>query len=153
MRQARVASEYLLPALDTASLKKRIEDTIQYLRVRTKKFDAIAFRGMSGALVAPAVAARLKKNLLMVRKPQENSHSSMKVEGFCETAQRYVIIDDFVSSGNTISEIRKAVTKFESDDSKEHSLVAVVCYAFLEYHDEDQKSALIDAPIWVTGRN
>ena len=43
--------------------------------------DAIAFRGMSGALVGPMVALELGKEFIMVRKRNANSHSSYMVEG------------------------------------------------------------------------
>jgi adenine/guanine phosphoribosyltransferase-like PRPP-binding protein len=70
-------------------------------------FDAIAFRGMSGALIAPSVAAILDKPLIMVRKSTNNTHSWRKVEGFMPSIgmHQYVIIDDFIASGNTIKDI------------------------------------------------
>lgn len=63
-------------------------------------FDAIAFRGLSGALFAPTVAMKMGKTLIAVRK-KETKHSSRIVEGDYN-AKRYVILDDFVSSGETV---------------------------------------------------
>lgn len=66
--------------------------------------DAIAFTGMSGALVAPRVASLLDLPMLMVRKAHDGSHSNYRVEGFVGS-QCYVIVDDFVSSGATVEGI------------------------------------------------
>jgi len=67
------------------------------------EFDAIAFRGLSGALLAPIVALQMGKTLIAVRKG-ESTHSSRDVEGDYG-ARRYVIIDDIVSSGDTVRAI------------------------------------------------
>ncbi len=73
------------------------------------RFDAIAFAGMSGAIIAPMVAYKLNKPLIVVRKESDtsisgNSHSSRMVEG-CIFARTYLIIDDFIDTGNTIKRI------------------------------------------------
>ena len=71
-------------------------------------FDTIAFRGMSGALVAPIVARDLKKEIILVRKTGEDNHSGYSLEGHVG-AKKYVILDDFVSTGRTVREIIKQV--------------------------------------------
>jgi orotate phosphoribosyltransferase len=73
------------------------------------QFDAIAARGLSGFLFAPIVAMALNKTLLMVRKG-ERCHSGHTVEGDYG-ARNYIIIDDFISSGNTISATIDAVAE------------------------------------------
>ncbi len=84
--------------------------------LRKYSFDAIAFRGVSGALTAPTLAYLLKKNVLAVRKIQddgtlEDTHSSHTVEGSSNTL-RYVIVDDFVSTGRTVAAILNAMRHF-----------------------------------------
>lgn len=74
-------------------------------------FDSIAFRGMSGALIAPAVAANLNKNIILVRK-NETRYSTLEVEGPIGP-QKYIIIDDFVHTGATVKAILEAIKKFE----------------------------------------
>ena len=64
------------------------------------EFDTIALRGMSGALMAPILSIILGKPFTMVRKEGEGSHSSLPIEG-CISFQTYVIVDDFVVSGET----------------------------------------------------
>lgn len=117
-----IHSQYLEKHLDTAGLKLAIERTTEFLRIKTEEFDAIAFRGMSGALVAPSVAAALGKNLLMIRK--EQSHSDMNVEGFYGITQRYVIVDDFISSGETCRTIIAKVKRFD----KSNICIGIVLY-------------------------
>lgn len=70
--------------------------------------DAIAFTGMSGALVAPRVASLLDLPMLMVRKAYDGSHSDYEVEGFVES-QCYIIVDDFVCTGTTVGIICKRI--------------------------------------------
>jgi adenine/guanine phosphoribosyltransferase-like PRPP-binding protein len=71
-------------------------------------FDAIAFRGLSGALVAPIVAMEMDKTLLAVRKTIEDCHSGLMVEGDY-AARRYLILDDMISTGQTVHDIIKEI--------------------------------------------
>jgi adenine/guanine phosphoribosyltransferase-like PRPP-binding protein len=71
-------------------------------------FDAIAFRGTSGAAVAYPLSIALKIPLICVRKG--NSHSYMKVEG-CIDAMKYIIVDDFIESGKTMKAIVNSIKK------------------------------------------
>lgn len=101
---------YLSQLLPTKARALSVGNAID--RLTCEDFDAIAFRGMSGALIAPTVALLMDKNLLMVRKPEDsNNHSGRDVEGDT-AARRYVIIDDLVSSGNTVRTIQKEVAVF-----------------------------------------
>lgn len=86
------------------------------LRIATKllrsfDFDTIAFRGMSGALTAPTLAMRLKKQMILVRKDGDDSHTYDRVEGN-RASLRYIIVDDFVSTGKTRNTIIDKVRAF-----------------------------------------
>ena len=102
-------SDYLSRLVPTASLKKTI--SLCKRALKNKNFDAIAFRGLSGTLVGPAVVVGMNKTMLAVRKRDDNSHSDMMVEGD-KGAKHYIIIDDFINSGSTVRAIRKEVKKF-----------------------------------------
>jgi adenine/guanine phosphoribosyltransferase-like PRPP-binding protein len=107
-----ILSEYLTDALTPMNTKKLVKAAMTLLKLYD--FDAIAFRGISGALVAPILAYRLNKSLLVVRKPKqtdETSHSGRRVEGDLN-ARRYLIVDDFQSSGNTVQAIVEEISKF-----------------------------------------
>jgi len=90
----------------------RLQGTIDYIisNLHGYNYDAIAFRGLSGMLVAPIVALKLHKTILAVRKSDEDNHSGRMVEGDYN-ARRYVIIDDIVSSGQTVRDIVELVAK------------------------------------------
>lgn len=89
-------------------------------------FDAIAFQGLSGALIAPIIAMQMDKTLIAVRKPNEECHSLYRVEGDV-AARRYIIVDDFISSGNTVRAILNAVYYVNSSAK----CLGVLCAMFL----------------------
>lgn len=114
-----IVGYYLRNCFDTHKLRQYIALTVKKLRPHAKKFDSIAFRGMSGSLVAPAVAAKLRKHLIMVRKNDQN-HSGATVEGY-GLSKAYIIIDDFVDSGATVATIIKEIRRWQ-----EHEVVRYV---------------------------
>ncbi len=121
-------SEYL-QALDVAKANIFIERAVQKLRVLD--FDAIAFTGSSGALIAPMLALRLGKGLILIRKggPRSNkSHSVSVVEGMLG-AKRYIIVDDFICSGRTIITIAQKIRKYLPARIAKPMLVGVYEYA------------------------
>jgi hypothetical protein len=107
----------------------------------TDKFDGIAFVGMSGAMVGPAVGVVLQKPFLMVRK-KDNSHSSYTVEGDYNI-QRYIIVDDRVCSGNTLRyAMNKIHTAYEDMFKDAPEFVGLALYAdnfYLELSDIKQR--------------
>lgn len=106
-----IQSAYLRSALDPKLLAEFMKKTVPWLA--QFNFDAIAFRGVSGALVAPLLAYTMDKPLIVVRKPQavESRHAQLEVEGDCN-AQRYLIVDDFCSTGKTVAAILEGVYEF-----------------------------------------
>lgn len=78
------------------------------------EFDAIAFRGNSGAIIAGYLSVLLEKPLIMVRK--EMAISNRKVESLIDPRfvnnVRYIIVDDLISSGDTVNDIIDTVTQF-----------------------------------------
>jgi adenine/guanine phosphoribosyltransferase-like PRPP-binding protein len=80
--------------------KYTVRQVIKMIKARGLEFDAIACRGVSGLLIAPVVAMRLNKTLIVVRKG-EKTHSGYKVEGD-HGAKRYLILDDFIDGGDTV---------------------------------------------------
>lgn len=76
-------------------------------------FNAIAFRGISGALVAPILAFTMKKHIIAVRKVADGTHSAAFVEGVLSFNTKYLIVDDFSSSGETVRAIRNSIFSVE----------------------------------------
>ena len=103
------AATHIRPFIELKELSNKIKLAVKALK--RFEYDALAFRGMSGALIAAAVALRVKKPLIMVRKPNDTSHSSKRVEGYTG-AKTYIIIDDFVCTGKTANAIMRDIKKF-----------------------------------------
>ena|SRR5271156_4732446 len=113
----------------------RIFDVNQYpqlinkLSIKIKKFqqkqsfDAIAFTGTSGCSVAFTLSYKLGIPLICIRKNSDNSHFNGLYEGV-ENVKRYIIVDDFIASGDTIATIKKNVLL----RSKRAKLVGIFLY-------------------------
>ena len=125
-------SNYLNDILKHGGLKQVVDRLVQILRRKNApEFDAIACCGCSGFLVAPAVALRLKKNLIIIRKSIANCHSRLLVEGPLNT-KKYIIIDDLIDKGNTIKKILKAM---EYENS-----ICVGIYLYNDYRSSSPKN-------------
>lgn len=112
-----VANAHMRPVLTPDSLREKIR--LAQAALQGYDFDTIAFRGMSGAFLGPAIATAMNKQMILVRKPNDTSASvpmdnRLMVEGNNE-AKKYVIVDDVVSTGKTKIAIIEAVSKFAPD--------------------------------------
>lgn len=115
------------------NFRKTIRLITKFIRNNNEipSFDAIACRGTSGLVIVPTVALRLDKDIIFVRKSIEDSHATHRVEGvYCDGPFSYLIVDDLISSGNTIRSIVKEINEINSLAS----CVGMVTYNFLEYH-------------------
>ncbi|MGH3956443.1 MAG: phosphoribosyltransferase [Mycobacterium sp.] len=65
--------------------------------------DTLVGTGLSGALVVPQMARELGKEWLIVRKPNEGTHSSRPVEGYL--GRRWLFVDDGIQSGKTFRRV------------------------------------------------
>ena len=96
------------------SLKAQVNRVIRNLEKLQKnvKFDAIAFRGISGAAVAYPVSVLAGYHLIFVRKEKHNQHHGREVEGSeNRKIRRYIILDDFINCGDTVKAIIHAIDK------------------------------------------
>lgn len=100
-------TSYLRSSLNSLDRKNVIKKLITNIKRAKLIFDAVAFTGMSGALIAPDIADKLKKQLILVRK-KDKKHSCYDVEGYYG-GSKYIIIDDGISSGDTIKYIKKQI--------------------------------------------
>jgi adenine/guanine phosphoribosyltransferase-like PRPP-binding protein len=103
-----VRSGYLHEVFDPHELRKVIDRIKKRLEDEKLSYDAIAFRGTSGAAVAFPLSAELGKPLIHVRKSL--GHSKLKVEGYYG-AKTYIIVDDFVESGKTLRVIKNSIIR------------------------------------------
>jgi orotate phosphoribosyltransferase-like protein len=98
-----------------------IKKSVSILKPKINDFDTIVCSGISGLLIAPIVADKLKKDLVIVRKPrrEESRYSHNDVEGV--KPGRYIIVDDLISSGNTITRIIDTIQDNEKHLLEGHS--------------------------------
>jgi adenine/guanine phosphoribosyltransferase-like PRPP-binding protein len=125
-------------------------------------FDAIAFSGNSGAMVAPLLAMQLDKYLVLVRKPHDGGHSTDAVEGVVEPNFRYIIVDDCVCSGATAVRIQCQILR-RSPGAECVGLLAYndrrfsdvanmkVCKCYFDQAEQEEKAAARDARVAALG--
>jgi adenine/guanine phosphoribosyltransferase-like PRPP-binding protein len=93
---------------ESDTLRKRVQKAIEILGPEAHLFDSIAVTGVSGLMVGPAVAMALGKSITVVRKG-EPCHAIQMVEGAVDC--RYLIIDDFRSTGRTLHRVQEEIHK------------------------------------------
>jgi adenine/guanine phosphoribosyltransferase-like PRPP-binding protein len=107
----RLTSPYLEEVYDPVTFKKLVAKTAKKVKEIKRKFPFthIAFRGSSGAAMAFPVSVATGIPLVHVRKLREKSHGC-PIEGR-GTCNRYVILDDFICSGETVNAIANKLEK------------------------------------------
>lgn len=103
----KISSGYLDRAIDHYA--DVIRDCKKALRKASLDFDTIVCTGVSGTLIAPTLAYKLDKHLLVVRKTTTGSHATAMVEG--RIGARVLYVDDFVSTGATLKRMQQQVNK------------------------------------------
>lgn len=107
---------YMSRAIEPKHVKRVLSRLVKLIRDWQKvngPIDAIAFRGLSGSLMAPLLSYRTGIPMIAVRKPNDGSHSYKPVEGAYVIDGRYIIVDDFIDSGATVKVIVDAINGFE----------------------------------------
>lgn len=100
---------------DFHGLERVVRQTTADLREIRDEFDAIIVTGVSGLVVGSPVALRLRKPLLVLRKPstEEESHGYgnelLNWAAVRGTERRVVFLDDFISMGDTFHRCVDAV--------------------------------------------
>jgi len=90
------------PYLNTAlvNMTATVDKAAQLLK--GMDFDAIVVTGISGMLIGPAVAYKLKKRLAVIRKPDDkDNHASCKIESCMKQGDRWIFFDDMIATGTT----------------------------------------------------
>ena len=124
---------------DLVDLPKIVTRACKEIRehIGTANFSSIVVQGVSGIVVGSPVALRLKKPLVVVRKPNDGSHhqEAQACSAYGDDAAALIIInehrighsplflDDFSSSGETKRRVQAAI-----DPTFERPLVA--CYFY-----------------------
>lgn len=72
-------------------------------------FNTLAVCGHSGIVLGTLVSTKLKMPLLVVRKDGDQAHDDLKVNGYRSEECKYLILDDLISSGNTIRHVLRQI--------------------------------------------
>lgn len=110
-----MAAEYLKKVFNAHALKRIATEVWEV--VKDTQAEIIVARGISGIAVAVAVNVLFDVPYAIVRKPGESSHSGKTIEFVEEPDEscitkpwhRWLIVDDFIFTGHTMSEIDKAI--------------------------------------------
>lgn len=114
-----------------ANLRTRVKTAARVMRRFHKKtpFDAIAFRGSSGAALAFPLSVELEMPVIYVRKDSEYTDShGKKVEGPDTDVARYVIVDDLIATGKTVHAIIDVIRAI-SDGAPSPQCVGIFLYS------------------------
>ena len=126
-----ISTAYLRTIFYPDVFPRTIEKTLGAARMLKEEYgyDTIAFCGMSGAAMAFILAYELEVHLLCVRKGTDDSHfhdvsRGRMLEGNVDT-KKYLIVDDFISSGRTVNYIMDSIQA----NSSHAECVAMLMYA------------------------
>ena len=101
-------TSYLQHVFDPELFQRSVDKTLAAAErlKRSEGYDTIVFSGMSGAAMAFMLSHWMNVPLLCVRKREDTSHyvkqSRRYLEGNADDVRKYMIIDDFISSGATV---------------------------------------------------
>lgn len=106
---------YLYPAL--YDRMTNLKDAIATLKVDCGDFDTIVCTGVSGVLFASPLALLMKKNLVIVRKAKDASHSSNRIEANCfaDDVGKWIFVDDLIDSGKTLKRVKREMGLWAED--------------------------------------
>jgi orotate phosphoribosyltransferase len=136
-----ISTGYLDDALNPERARRTISGMVKLIKLSGVDFDTIVFRGMSGALIAPTVAHRLKKCITISRKENDSSHNGGGIIEGNVDIQKYIILDDFISTGNTIKAILLA---FQRSCIFREKLVKPKCVGVFLYRSSSSSPFVIE---------
>lgn len=130
-------------------LEKNVRRVTSGLRKHSRDYDFIAVSGMSGVVVGAPAALRLHKPLVIVRKDDDANghHAGGSFIGFDQVHGRYVVVDDFTSTGTTLAFIKHRIDTrafWEGEHSAEY--VGFYSYADDAWYPEPGEAPPIELP-------
>lgn len=96
------------------------------------EFDTLVGTGLSGTIAVTDLARRLGKNYLVVRKPNDGTHSHLPVEG--KLGKRWLFVDDLVSTGSTFARVWDVLHKLCREREFETEFAGTFLYNARYYH-------------------
>jgi adenine/guanine phosphoribosyltransferase-like PRPP-binding protein len=107
-----MAADHLRQAIDNDLRQMIVDEAVKALQ--HEEFNTVVCSGISGLLIAPAVAQQLGKQLCVIRKQNEVCHSFNVVETISEGASfiSYVFLDDLIDGGYTFHYVYDQMERF-----------------------------------------
>lgn len=125
-----------------------IEAAKDYLKLLPPETTTIVYRGYSGAMIASAMLSVSPKNLkaMGIRRNPNEGHSGLT--GLHQTdREKFIIVDDFICTGNTITHILRELFYL---GVKEEGILGIIVHRD-ERGEEDRKIyPLTNIPILLT---
>lgn len=116
-----IYTEYHLKSISPEHRRKAVQSVFEVLKRRFSSQDiSIAITGMSG-IIGSIVAHRKDRELIIVRKDSEQSHSSYEVE-YTRAGGDYVFVDDLIDSGKTVLRV------LEKLSDRNRTCVGIILY-------------------------
>lgn len=110
-----------------------VRQTVDALAPHADEFDSIAVQGTSGLVIGAPVALGMRKPLVIVREDAElQCHHSKDVENARNAGERVLFLDDQISSGATLADVRRKLR-----DHTHGHVVATYLYQYNEYSREE----------------
>ena len=114
------------------SLRSHVRYVARELEKRRDSYDFVACTGQSGMSVSFAALMWYEFPLVVVRKG-ERTHGNM-IEGDAERIGRYIVVDDFVASGDTMRRINRELCEWARERGYiEPTHVGSVLYTHREF--------------------
>lgn len=122
-----MGSTYIEEVITKHIQKELVKQCVTKIKEEFGNIDAIVVTGLSGLIIGSAVSIKTGKQLVVVRKPRDESHACVEVEGLINLGRsfKYVILDDFIDSGKTLNRIAK---KIHSEAGKNTMCVGYLMY-------------------------
>jgi orotate phosphoribosyltransferase-like protein len=124
--------------LDPKQAPKAVEDMTKMLKAERVKFDMIVGTGNSGVLGGVLLSVMMKKPMVIIRKKSDRTHGSLveHSDNFSDLTRgkyfqdcRYIIVDDGIDTGKTITRINKTI----KDLCKENTWATPECVGVILY--------------------
>jgi adenine/guanine phosphoribosyltransferase-like PRPP-binding protein len=119
-----------------SDLAETVQKTIRALVPHLGEFDSIAVQGTSGLLIGAPVALKLDKALVIVREDAElQCWHSHDVENAANAGERVLFLDDQISSGATLRDVKDKLAKHTHGQ-----VTATYLYQYDEYTRDRERN-------------